>query len=90
MVKGTTRQVMVVKTPDTGVFEQAIFLLREDSTEKQGYTEDRILEEVSRLTAEGQIRSRHSKGVHRLSPLAWSSIGAALVGIAWFLTTVIT
>ena len=38
MVKGNTRQVIVVKSPDPKLFEQAIFLLREDALEKQGLT----------------------------------------------------
>ena len=33
MVKGVTRQVVVVKSPDPKLFEQAIFLLREEALE---------------------------------------------------------
>ena len=31
MVKGVTRQVIVVKSPDPKLFEQAIFIMREDA-----------------------------------------------------------
>ena len=86
MVKGTTRQVMVVKTPDTGLFEQAIFLLKEDSLEKQGITEWHILEEVKRISGSVAEGSKRPRGVHRLPPLVWCGIGAGLTAIAWLLT----
>ena len=34
MVKGVTRQVVVVKSPDPKLFEQAIFLLREEALDQ--------------------------------------------------------
>ena len=36
MVKGTTRQVVLVKSPDPQLFEQAIFILRENALENHG------------------------------------------------------
>lgn len=90
MVKGTTRQVMVVKTPDTGLFEQAIFLLKEDSLEKQGITERQILEEARRLSESGPEGDRRYRGVHRLPPLVWSGIGASLTGLVWLLTLLLS
>ena len=33
MIKGVSRRVIVVRAPDTTLFEQAIFLLREDAPE---------------------------------------------------------
>ncbi|MBP3412894.1 MAG: translation initiation factor 2 [Oscillospiraceae bacterium] len=87
MVKGTTRQVIVVKATDTRLFEQAIFLLKEDALEKHGVTERQLLEEAKRLS-ENCTQSKPSafRGVHRLPPLAWSGLGAALTGAAWLLT----
>ena len=38
MVKGNSRQVLVVKSPNPRLFEQAIFLLREDAAEQEGVT----------------------------------------------------
>ena len=83
MVKGNTRQVIVVRSPDTKLFEQAIFLLREDALEKRGVGERELLEEARRV-ADGYIRV--PKGRRRLPPLCWSVIGAAPVALVWLLT----
>lgn len=89
MVKGTTRQVMVVKTPETGLFEQAIFLLREDSLEKQGITERQILEEAKRLSGTCTDSFGKRRKRYELPPFVWSGMGGALVGFAWLLTMII-
>lgn len=90
MVKGTTRQVMMVRLADTDLFEQAIFLLKEDSLEKQGITERQILEEAKRLAEGCAEQSRRRKHRLSLSTLAWSTAGAALTGLAWLITTLLS
>ena len=42
MVKGVSRQVIVVKEPDPRFFEQAIFILKEDAF-GQGVTAEQVL-----------------------------------------------
>ena len=49
MVKGISRQIIVVKTPDPRFFEQAIFILREDALGKTGVTDEEILREAGRV-----------------------------------------
>lgn len=90
MVKGTTRQVMMVRLADTDLFEQAIFLLKEDSLEKQGITERQILEEAKRLAEGCAEQSRRRKHRLSLSTLAWSTAGAALTGLAWLITALVS
>ena len=36
MVKGTSRRVIVVDSPDTELFEQAIFIVRNDAMNRNG------------------------------------------------------
>ena len=48
MVKGVCRQVIVVKGPDPRLFEQAIFILKEDAV-KEGITDEALLKEAERL-----------------------------------------
>ena len=89
MVKGITRKVVVVKDPDTGVFEQAIFLLKEDLADKRGVTEGQILEEARRLAGvcpQGAKAKPH-RGI--LRPFVWSGIGAGFTALVWFLTGII-
>ena len=56
MVKGVTRQVVVVRCPDARYFEEATFLLREDIL---GAPEsDRVLKDACRATILEQIGGR--------------------------------
>ena len=58
MVKGVTRQVVVVRCPDARYFEEATFLLREDIL---GTTEsDRVLKDACRA-ADAYIREHTEK-----------------------------
>ncbi len=84
MIKGSNRQVIVVKSPEPRLFEEAIFLLREDALERHGVMEGELLEQARRL-AEG-FSGRSVTKRFRLPPLAWSGIGAAVTGLAWILT----
>ena len=81
MVKGNSRQVIVVK-PQAQLFEQAIFLLREDTVESGGISPRELLEQAQdiadRYCAQG-LRKRHPK----LRRLLWALSGAAPVALAW-------
>ena len=48
MVKGISRRVVVVDSPDQRYFEQAIFIVAEN--EKGGMTQGQLLQEAQRLT----------------------------------------
>ena len=43
MVKGSTRQVILVKSPDPKLFEEAIFLVREEAIQREGVTADQVI-----------------------------------------------
>lgn len=49
MVKGTSRRVIVVDSPDPEFFEQAIFIVRNDVYERQGVTAQQVLGEACRI-----------------------------------------
>ena len=43
MVKGTSRRVIVVDSPDQKLFEQAIFIVRNDAFSQDGVTPQQVL-----------------------------------------------
>ena len=48
MVKGVSRQVIVVHSPDPKLFEQAIFILKDEAV-GQGVTEEALLKEAQQV-----------------------------------------
>ena len=49
MVKGTSRRVVVVDSPDPKLFEQAIFIVKNDAFSQEGVTSQQILGEACRI-----------------------------------------
>ena len=85
MVKGISRQVIVVQTPEPKLFEQAIFILKDDVV-GEGITEDALLKEAQQIirNTDRQGRKRHIY----LYGAVWASGGALLTGLLWLLTAV--
>lgn len=83
MVKGNSRQVIVVQNPEQKLFEQAIFILKEDVL-KDGVTDDELMQEARRAAGEGKssVGKRNFRG-----PL-WACGGAVAMGLLWLLTMV--
>ncbi len=75
MVKGTSRQVIVVHAPEEKLFDQAIFILR-DGAVGEGITDDALLREA-RAYLNSPMKKRRS-WLHN-GP-AWGAAGA---GLAW-------
>ena len=46
VVKGISKRVIVVKSPDPKIFEQAIFIIREDFAGQSGVSEKEVLREA--------------------------------------------
>lgn len=55
MVKGITRQVILVKSPDPRWFEEAIFVVKEEAMAREGESADQILKEARRA-ANGYLK----------------------------------
>ena len=87
MVKGTTRRVILVRSPDPRVFEEAIFIVREDAQER-GATPDDILKEAQRVASE-YVRTHLKSGKMSfkvIPPGLYVLLGAAICGLIWALT----
>ena len=50
MVKGITRQVILVKSPDPKLFEEAIFIVKEEALAREGVSADQVLRQGRRRT----------------------------------------
>ena len=79
MVKGISRQVIMVHSPDKHLFEQAIFILKDDA---QDVTDDMLLKEAKRI-----INAPRRK--NRLSGPLWACGGAALTGMIWLISIIL-
>ena len=52
MVKGTIKQMIVVKSPDPSLFEKAVFILRDDAQLARGVTRDDVLRQAERIAGD--------------------------------------
>ena len=82
MVKGISRQVIVVHAPDPKLFEQAIFILKDG---QEGITDEALLKDANKL-----IRNpgNHKKKLSLYGPV-WACGGAVLTGILWAITALL-
>ena len=55
MVKGISRRVILVKSPDPRLFEEAIFIVREEALSGGGVNADQVLQEAQKV-ARGYTR----------------------------------
>lgn len=79
VVKGTSKRVVVVKSPDPKFFEQAIFILREDIRGKGTERGGDVLREAQRV-ADDYVRdyvSEPRKIFSNMPPMFFSVLGAA-------------
>ena len=90
MVRGTSRRVIVVDSPDTELFEQAIFIVRADAATRSGVTAQKLVDEACRVARScGGARPRSRNLLRRGSPALWCGIGAGGIALAWFLSVLI-
>ena len=86
MVKGVSRQVIVVHSPEPKLFEQAIFILKDDAV-GQGITDEELMKEAQKaihgLDRQGKRRHFYLYGA------VWAAGGALLMGLAWLMTVLI-
>ena len=76
MVKGTSRQVIVVHAPEEKLFDQAIFILRDGAVREGGISNEALLREAKGYLQMSGRRKR--KWLHN-GPV-WGAVGA---GLAW-------
>ena len=81
MVKGISRRIVVIDAPDQRLFEQAIFIVRNDVA-GEGVTAKALIQEARRVARES-VGGHHRRLHSRISPQLAAALGAAAVGAAW-------
>ena len=85
MVKGTSRQVIVVQSPGPELFEQAIFILK-DNAVKEGITDEALLKQAQQAIRGNKTdKKRHLY----LYGAVWATGGALLTGLVWIATVLL-
>ena len=90
MVKGISRRVVVVDSPDQRYFEQAIFIVRNDAA-GEGVTAHALVEEAKRVARNyaGGDHGRFSRAWRELTPAVYTLIGAGGIGLVWMLASLV-
>ena len=85
MVKGVTRRVVVLKSPEPKLYEQAIFLLREDGGQGDDPSEQ-VLREAQQVANDYlQRASPEGKRQRRLEDVMYTLFGGGLATCLWLL-----
>ncbi len=90
MVKGISRRVVVVESPDPRIFEQAIFIVRNDALSSGGVSSQEIVDEARRVAKSYTQGSGHlSHRWRALCPALYAGMGAGGIGLVWLLVTLL-
>ncbi len=79
MVKGIQKQVIVVHSPGEEIFDQAIFILKDNA---QGISDEKLLQQAKQVLREGE----DGKKPWFTSGPVWACGGAAVTGLIWLAT----
>lgn len=86
MVKGVSRRVVIVQSPDSTIFEQAIFIVKDQSNKSNNIMHDACLiaeQYLGNKPVKKYVKKRFT-GFHLfISAL----LGAGIVSSLWFLST---
>lgn len=82
MVKGVSRQVIMVRPQEPKLFEQAIFILRED-VPREGITDEMLLKEAKKAANAPKLQAGFAQGP------VWACGGAACTALIWLLTVLL-
>ena len=88
MVKGTSRRVIVVDSPDPKLCEQAIFIVKNDAFSQEGVTSQQVLGEACRIARSCAASQTVRRPIWKRVPLWYwlAGLAAAAAGLmAWLL-----
>ena len=87
MVKGISRRVIVVDSPDPRIFEQAIFILRNDMAFGGGGVSSQQLVDQAVRIAKSYARTHGTVPARRWHVTPWLAalLGGGAIGLIWLL-----
>ena len=90
MVRGTSRRVIVVESPDPNLFEQAIFIVRNDALGRDGVTAQQLVDEACRV-ARSYTRAHSPRRPLFSGARTWycAAGGALAIALVWLLTVLL-
>ena len=89
MVKGLSRKVIIVKSPDPKIFEQAIFIVRDEYLSCPGIGQKELLRQAKQA-ANGFVDKTY--GWHRFQnvhPGIFALLGAGAIGLVWLAAAIL-
>lgn len=84
MVKGISRRVVVVNSPDQRFFEQAIFFVRNDAA-GEGVTSRELVDEAKRVAKNYTGNGHFGRSWRNFSPALYALMGASGIGLVWLM-----
>ncbi len=83
MVKGSTKQVVVVKAPHPALFDQAIFILKEEALQNPGITPDLILAQARKAANHYAKTEDIFASTAGVLGIVWGLMGVGLASFFW-------
>ena len=83
--------MIVVDSPDTELFEQAIFIVRNEVLSERGVTAQMLVDEACRVARScSRASPTFRRGLlRRLPPFFYGALGALGIGLVWLLTALL-
>lgn len=86
-VKGVARRVVIVRSPAESVFEEAIFIVREEAERSGGVSREEVLSEARR--AAGAYVGAVSPPSRRIGWKTWAFLGTCAAALALALVIIL-
>ena len=86
MVKGVSRRVIVIKSPNLHLFDEAIFIVKEDALREGGATGDEIIKQAQEVADQYVRQHLNRRWLSKIPAPAFAAFGAAFTALIWFVT----
>jgi hypothetical protein len=86
VVKGVCRRVIVIKSPELHLFDEAIFIVKEEALRAGGVTGEEIIRQAQQV-ADNYVRFHIKKSwLSKLPAPVFAAFGAGITALVWFFT----